>query len=1195
MIASEKKKKYFDSLKKSAIDQFKLATLARKKNFDPKDYVEVKLAENLAERVIGLISAAAPQLADSGAIARIIELEEEYAPLDWRVSMKIAHEIAEQKFCEFKDKKEAIEVGIRTGFAYVTLGVVSAPLEGFTSLDIKNRLDGKGEYFCLNYAGPVRAAGGTAAAVSVIIADYVRNKLGYALYDPTEKEVQRCYAELEDYHEYITNLQYFPSKEEADFLLQNLPVEISGDPSEKYEISSALLKDLPRIPTNRLRSGYCLIHSSCIPLKGPKLWAKIGKWKDEMDMNHWVFMDEFLKIQNKNKSKSKKKTASVGLAPDYTYITDLVGGRPVLGHPLRNGGFRLRYGRSRASGFSGQSIHPATMIISNGFVATGTQLKVERPGKAAAFTPCDTIDGPIIKLKNGDVIKINNEAEANIHKKNVGEILYMGDVLINYGDFFDRAHKLVPAGYCEEIWALEALNILNSKELSVDDLASKVNISSKRLHDLFNKPLKVKPSFSEAISISREIDLALHPSFIFYFESIKKEDLFDLFEWVVRARRDDNKLILRKCSAKRHLEILGVEHLFVKNEFVVLENVVADIFDFFFKYDGDLDILKNKILSANSNCEFLSNHTGFLIKDKCGTFIGARMGRPEKAKMRKLTGSPHVLFPVGDQGGRLRSFQSALESGKIVADVKLFFCESCNNKTPLKVCERCGEVCSEVKEEEDVIDDNNKYKRKYTKTQIDIASIIDGCKKIIGTNILPDLIKGVRGLANKEHIAEHLVKGIIRAKYNLSVNKDGTVRYDCSELPLTHFKPFEAGVSYKKLVELGYDVDIHGIPLRSDDQILELKVQDILLPCCPVSPEEPADVVMFNVTKFIDEVLVKLYGLEPFYNLEKKEDLVGHLMVGLAPHTSAGIVTRIIGFSKTQGFLAHPYIHAAMRRDCDGDEACVLLLLDAFLNFSKLYLPSSRGSTMDAPLVLTSVILPAEVDDMVFNMDIVDKYTLEMYKAAGELKMPFDVKIKKVSDVMGTPDQYENFMFTHDTTDINAGVLCSAYKLLPSMAEKVECQMDIAEKIRAVDEADVARLVIEKHFIRDTKGNLRKFSTQEFRCVNCNEKYRRPPLKGKCSQCAGKIIFTISQGSIVKYLELSMMLGEKYNISPYIKQTLELTKRRIEGVFGKEKEKQTGLGDWLTSDVVVEESFEDLSDDEALELFDTIDFNEPRH
>lgn len=153
--------------------------------------------------------------------------------------------------------------------------------------------------------------------------------------------------------------------------------------------------------------------------------------------------------------------------------------------------------------------------------------------------------------------------------------------------------------------------------------------------------------------------------------------------------------------------------------------------------------------------------------------------------------------------------------------------------------------------------------------------------------------------------------------------------------------------------------------------------------------------------------------------------------------------------------------------------------------------------------------------------------------------------------------------FTHDTNDINTGVRCSGYKLIPSMEGKVLGQMKIAEKLRAVDAADVAKLVIERHFIRDIKGNLRKFSMQEFRCVDCNEKFRRPPLKGSCTHCNGKLLFTISEGSVIKYLEPCISLAEKYELPPYLKQTLELTKQRIELYFGKDKDKQEGLGKWF--------------------------------
>jgi len=218
---------------------------------------------------------------------------------------------------------------------------------------------------------------------------------------------------------------------------------------------------------------------------------------------------------------------------------------------------------------------------------------------------------------------------------------------------------------------------------------------------------------------------------------------------------------------------------------------------------------------------------------------------------------------------------------------------------------------------------------------------------------------------------------------------------------------------------------------------------------------------------------------------------------------------------------------------------------------------------MDTPLVLTSVLTPSEVDDMAFDVDIAWKYPLELYEAALNYKMPWEVKIPQIKGCLGKPEQYEKMGFTHDITNLNLTVRCSAYKTLPSMEEKLRGQMDLAEKLRSVDTTDVARLVIEKHFLKDTKGNLRKFSMQEFRCVNCNEKFRRPPLVGKCTKCNGKIIFTISEGSVYKYLEPTISLAKKYNVSAYLQQTIELLRVRCESVFGKEPDKQVGLGAWF--------------------------------
>ncbi|MBR9692345.1 hypothetical protein GOV07_00255, partial [Candidatus Woesearchaeota archaeon] len=645
---SDAMKRYFQNLTKGVEAAHAMAEVARKTGYDPESQVEVVLASNLAERVIGLISVVTPQIKDTGVVQRILELEEEYGKLDWRVAFKIALEVAEQKFCEFKDKVEAIETGIRVGFAYVTVGVVSAPLEGFVKLELKKRNDGKGEYFCLWYSGPIRNAGGTAAAVSVLIADYVRKHMGYAVYDPTEKEIKRCPAELEDYHNFITNLQYFPSEDESVFLMEHLPIEISGDESERYEVSNVNLKDLPRVPMNRLRNGYCLIHSSCIPLKGPKLWKRLEEWGEEFEMEHWSFLKDFVTLQKKMKAKGKEETGEK-IKPDFTYIKDLVAGRPVYAHPLKPGGWRLRYGRSRASGYSGQAVHPASMQVLMDFLATGTQLKVERPGKAAAFTPCDTLMGPVVKMRDGSVKRLDTEEEAKKHKRNIKEILYLGDVLVNYGDFFDRAHPLVPAGYCEEWWALEVEKAITAEGTipNIPVLATKTGISPERLELICKKPLRTRPNFSDALKIAQTTNTPLHPYHTLFWKVLPEAELRALITLLHRAKDEGEKLVIpfnkddeAHALGKRALETLAVEHLLVENEHIVLEGdarkqiIVPLAFKEGMSIPDGVDALA-----------FVNERSPVVLRDKAGTFIGSRMGRPEKAKMRKMTGSPHVLFP----------------------------------------------------------------------------------------------------------------------------------------------------------------------------------------------------------------------------------------------------------------------------------------------------------------------------------------------------------------------------------------------------------------------------------------------------------------------------------------------------------------------------------------------------------------------
>jgi DNA polymerase II large subunit len=1173
---SDKIKKYMDEIHNKVIEAEKIGKEARIKGFDPEETTEMPIVENMAERVEGLISVVSPQIANSGVSERIKELEKKYGSLDWRVALTISLEITQEKYCKFKDKKEAMEIGIRTGFAYLTMGIVASPLEGFVELKFRRRKDNSKEYFAVSYAGPVRSAGGTGASVSLLLVDYIRKNMGYETYDPSEEEIKRYVTELYDYHDRITNLQYLPSEEEIDFLARHLPIQLDGDASEQIEVSN--YKDLDRVETNRIRNGVCLVMGEGIAQKAEKVWKQLSKWGKDFGLEHWNFMGDFVKLKKEIHAKGAKTKSDDSNAPkilpDYTFIKDLVGGRPIFTHPLREGGFRLRYGRSRTSGYSSYSVNPCTMFILNDYLAIGTQMRNERPGKGCTVTPCDTIEGPIVLLEDNSLVYLDNVNEAKRISSKIKKIIYLGDILINYGDFFNRAHKLVPPGYCEEWWALEFEKALVDKTTT---------ISIEKLNELKNNYLRKFPSATDAITLSEELSIPLHPKYTYHYKSIDINKIKDIRKIIKSSQIKLNEegcvkkiIICYNKELKNNFELLGVPHILVNNEFIVIEGNHATILNRIF--------VNEKESNSENVFDYLYEISNIKIRDKSGIFIGARMGRPEKGKMRKLNGSPHVLFPVGEEGGRLKSFQSAFDAKKITSDFSIMYCPICNIETIFKNCEECNSktiqtyscgMCKSYRDRDQrkACEEKNKFKetcnngnkRNYTFKDIDIKYYFEKALKAcnMDKNVFPDLIKGLKETSNKTHIVEHLSKGILRAKHDVFVNKDGTVRYDMTQTPITHFKPIEIGTSIDRLKILGYEKDIHGNDLVDKNQILEIFPQDIILPRCKDCPEQGSHEVLKRVCNFIDDLLVNFYNLKPYYNVEKEEDLTGHIVLCLAPHTSAGISARIIGFSDTQCFFAHPLIHAATRRDCDGDEACVVMLLDAFLNFSKHYLPAHRGSKQDAPLVITWLLTPAEVDDMVFDVDVVSRYPLEFYEACLEYKNPWDVKIETIKKRLGTEKQYEDMGFTHDTTNFNTGVLCSAYKTLPSMEDKLKGQMEIAVKIRAVDASDVACLTIEKHFIKDTKGNLRKFSMQQFRCVGCNEKYRRPPLSGKCIKCGGKIIFTISEGSIIKYLQPSLDLAEKYDVSPYLKQTLEILRRRVESVFGKEKDKQEGLNKWF--------------------------------
>jgi DNA polymerase II large subunit len=462
-------------------------------------------------------------------------------------------------------------------------------------------------------------------------------------------------------------------------------------------------------------------------------------------------------------------------------------------------------------------------------------------------------------------------------------------------------------------------------------------------------------------------------------------------------------------------------------------------------------------------------------------------------------------------------------------------------------CEQCGSYTKFEK-----VERQTEGKENYT----DIAAIYERALKRLGTESLSEL-KCVEGLSSKTKVPEALEKGILRAINDVYIYKDGTIRYDMTDVPITHFRPREIELSVEMAIELGYTHDMYGNELTNDGQLCELKVQDMV-------PADSCGDYMVRVAKFIDDMLEKHYGLERFYNATSRKDLLGHLAIGLAPHTSGGILCRMIGYTKACGGYAHPFFHAAKRRNCDGDEDSIILMLDGLINFSRDFLPDRRGGLMDAPLVLTTRLDPNEIDKEAHNVDCLSEYPLEFYKAAMDVRDPKEIEniMDLVGKRIGTERQYEGLRFTHDTNDISEGPKHSAYTTLESMNDKMEAQLHLGRKIRAVDERDVATRVIDKHFLPDMVGNLRSFSAQNVRCTKCGEKYRRIPLSGRCT-CGNTLVLTVHEASVKKYLDVSKEMGEKYGLSEYTRQRIDILEKSMDSLFNNDKVKKCKLSDFF--------------------------------
>jgi DNA polymerase II large subunit len=1666
---------YFERIEADLDRALAVAGEAKGRGGDPTPEVEIPVAVDMADRVENILEI-------DGVAERVRELEGELSREE--AALELVKDFVEGSVGDYETRAGKVEGAVRTAVALLTEGVVAAPIEGIDRVELLENGDGT-EFINVYYAGPIRSAGGTAQALSVLVADYARTLLGVDEFRPTDAEVGR-YAEEVALYDGETGLQYSPTEAETKYIARNMPIMLDGEATGDGEVSG--FRDLDRVDTNNPRGGMCLVLAEGIALKAPK----IQRYTRDLDEVAWPWLQDLIDgtvghdDPGEDQDSGEEETGGDAddgevadravdgpprVDPSKKYLRDLIAGRPVFGHPSQAGGFRLRYGRARNHGFATGGVHPATMRIVEDFLAPGTQLKTERPGKAHGVVPVDSIEGPTVKLANGAVRQIDDPEEAEAVRNGVEAVLDLGEYLVNYGEFVENNHELAPAAYVVEWWVQD----MDAAGADVQALRDSPYV------DLGD------PSAEAALEWATEYDAPLHPAYTYCWHDITVEQFEALAGAVAGGRVDGDALAVEGTDPVREaLEALLVEHtqsddaLHVPDWEPLARTLGVEAGQ---RSWERLPAAAREWPNAMKAVEAVAP---FEVRERAPTRVGARMGRPEKSEDREMSPAVHTLFPIGEAGGSQRDVAAATRHaetmrdtpGEVAVELGERRCPDCGAATPWARCPDCGAHtdphfecgdCGVVCEpDESGRVECPRCERSVTNVAEQVVDVRgayrDALDSVGERESAFEILKGVKGLSSERKVPEPVEKGVLRAKHGVSAFKDGTVRYDMTDLPVTAVRPAELGVSVEQFRELGYEEDVRGDPLEHDDQLVHLKVQDVVL-------SEGAADHLLDTAAFVDDLLDSYYGLDRYYDCADRDDLVGELVFGLAPHTSAAVVGRVVGFTEAAVGYAHPYFHAAKRRNCfhpetklwyrdergwrhetvralveerldpetattddlgtvvqetdevhvpsldddgdlvrkpveavskhpapdhmvrietrsgreltvtpdhevcvfdgngvttkpasavttddhavkpadcdpvspsdspprfdllaeflrteevdrdrlmvkglskdtlyerfesvlaeewdgtfyplqstaehlgltekrlsnylyresvpvsvlaeffetdealldfvpadatlgmkrdraeigrhvevnervatllgyyaaegfareqetpkgtvhqttvcgteaepreffidvfreefgvepyrenhakvtvsgrllrsffdtvldagvaadekrvpqcvfdapdetvraylrgyfsgdgsvapnalevtattvsrelkqdllalltrlgitasvdvmaskplsecfpdyydpddestaarryelgissrdaaeyersvgfhlarkenelndrageitprarrafdggtgeylveevvtveyvesavdhtycltvadthnlvandtvqaqcDGDEDCVMLLMDGLLNFSKSYLPDQRGGRMDAPLVMSSRVDPTEIDDEAHNVDTVERYPREFYEATRDLADPGEVEVELAEDSLDTDREYAGFAHTHDTADIAGGPALSAYKTLGSMEEKMDAQLSLARRIRAVDEADAAERVIEYHFLPDLLGNLRAFASQETRCLDCGEKYRRMPLSGDCRVCGGDVNLTVHEGSVSKYMETALEVARQYGTREYTVQRLEVLDATLESLFENDHNKQSGIEDFM--------------------------------
>jgi DNA polymerase II large subunit len=259
----------------------------------------------------------------------------------------------------------------------------------------------------------------------------------------------------------------------------------------------------------------------------------------------------------------------------------------------------------------------------------------------------------------------------------------LGDILISYGDFLYNNKPLYPAGITEEWWIQDLRTAIRQNfNGNIKEAASKLKLSSDRLGFLVNDGIACSIRGHEALTLSSALKIPLHPRYTYFWNGLTLEDLSQLRTWALKCQiRAEGGSVCEIAGAKddatkQMLEKLCIPHTMNDNN-VTIAGDDAEVFAACLCLSHQ-DL---RLSEAHDVHQVISEMSGLPVKEKAPAFLGARMGRPEKAKRREMKPLVHVLFPVGMSGGSHRNIIETAKKGSTFVEIVKRKCPACKTFT----------------------------------------------------------------------------------------------------------------------------------------------------------------------------------------------------------------------------------------------------------------------------------------------------------------------------------------------------------------------------------------------------------------------------------------------------------------------------------------------------------------------------------